>query len=241
MRRCLAVNQHFDIAMDLQERRGEVRGHGAVHHSTDAGGLLRPGRHQDNSGCHENRSEAHCERVTGNVGGIVAEVQRIVESGAVEQRDPVSARRQCVARLIETDVSVGAETEHLQTNPSSGGDGRIIAAALGVEIGGHAVEKMDSVAPKIREREQVSFHEITKTAVRVRRDTDELVEIERRGLTEVDLASFMKTPQFGVGQYRRSACRKAEYYTGINSHRFRHAVRERLRDVDGGSEDGDLQ
>ena len=89
-------------------------------------------------------------------------------------------------RLVEADVPVGADPEHLQIDAPGIGDFTFVAHALGLRIRGRAVEKMPVLRLDVHVAEQVLLHEASIAARVIRRYAEELVEVERRDLREID-------------------------------------------------------
>ena len=88
------------------------------------------------------------------------------------------ARGQLARRLVEPDVTVGADSEDDEVDSAGGGDRAFVALALGVEIGGAAVEEPDVLGRDVDVREEVLVHETAIAAGSVGAQADEFIEIE---------------------------------------------------------------
>ena len=90
----------------------------------------------------------------GTLRGIAAEERGVAAARRRLQRHAVRARRERAGRLVEADVAVGADAEHLQVDAAGGGDRLLVARALGVGIRRSAVEEVDPVRARRLTREK---------------------------------------------------------------------------------------
>src|SRR4029079_12499863 len=104
----------------------------------------------------------------------------------------VRARDQRARRLVETDVAVHAQSEDLQADAPRPLDRALVAAAFPFDIVGHAVQKLNPAARQVDAIEEMALHERAIAARIARRETEKLVEVERRRAAEVGAACLVQ-------------------------------------------------
>src|SRR5262245_44674332 len=104
--------------------------------------------------------------------------------------------------LVETDVTVRADAQHLQIDTPRVSDLLLVAQALGLRIGSGAVQKMAIPGLDVHVTEQVLLHEASIAARVIRRDSKELIEIEGCHLRKIHTVA-VQGHQFTIEAYRR--------------------------------------
>ena len=125
------------------------------------------------------------------------------------------ARDQLVARLVESDVSVGADAQELKVDAARRFDFGFIAGAFGVEIIGCAVEKVDLRRVQTHRREQMLVHEPSEASRMGRADAGELIEIERPHAPEIHLSEAMHPAQLRIGRHWTLPRRQSQHQVGL--------------------------
>src|SRR5688572_28317755 len=105
-----------------------------------------------------------------------------------------------VARLVETDVAVGAEAEELEILVPDPGERVVVPAAFQVEIGRAAVQEMRARRLHVEPVQEMPFQESLKARVMVWREADELVQREGLDQREVDTFDAVQSLQLPVGR-----------------------------------------
>src|SRR4029450_4280221 len=141
----------------------------------------------------------------------VVEQHRVVAPRRFHQPYAMCLHRQIVARLVEPDMAVAPNAEQLQVDTARRGNRCFLSIALGVQVGGEAVQKMDSCKAEIYPFKQVLLHECSKASRMAAVDAGEFVEIEGGGARPVSVARRMYPAQLRVPINRRSCRREAEY------------------------------
>ena len=139
-------------------------------------------------------------------------------------------REQRTRRFVEPDVAIRSEAEKLHVDTAGAGDRVLVARALARRIRRHPVQHMNAAGRQVDVIEQVPAHERVIAAPVVRRDADELVEVERGRPAEIDPAGAKQPHELAIQRNRRAAGREPEDDRRIGS--------ERARDV-GGERSGD--
>ena len=203
----LLIEQHFDVAVHLQERCGQPRRHRPLTDLPDALRLLVTRRDEHDAARLQDRPHAHRERFARHLRRRRRRRARRCRAASTPQRHPMRAREQLVAGLVEADVAVGADAENLQVDAAGAGDGGLVALALRVEIARGAVEEMNPLRPQVHAVEQVLVHEGAKAARMAAVDAGEFVQVEGGRTREVRLPSGVEAAK--SRRSRRSACARS--------------------------------
>src|SRR5262249_7217915 len=105
--------------------------------------------------------------------------------GGPEMRS-VSPGHESTIRFVEADVSVASESKHHQVNATGSRDRTLIALAFSGRILRHPVQEMRSFPRDIHVIQQMPLHECVIALRIARRQADELVQVERARLREID-------------------------------------------------------
>src|SRR3954451_5442056 len=114
---------------------------------------------------------------------------------------PLKFRR----RLVETDVTVRADPEYLQVDATGSGDRALVAGAFLIDVRSGPVEEVDEMPGDVHAAEQVRLHVGAVAAGVIRREAEELVEIERARLGQIDFAEFGQRSELLVKANRGAA------------------------------------
>ena len=114
-------------------------------------------------------------------------------------------------RLVEPDVRVAPDAEHLQVDAAPLLDQRIIAAALLLEVLRHAVRHEAMIRPQVHAREQMLFHEIMIALRILARHAHILIEIERRHLRKIKPDRLMQLHELIVKPDGRAPRREPQH------------------------------
>src|SRR5256885_15115007 len=95
-------------------------------------------------------------------------------------------------RFVEPDMAVRAEAEYLQVNPSQLIDQRFVSKAFALDVGGSSIQKMNVLWRNVHPAEQMLLHERAIASPIGRRQTVELIEVQRVRAREVGGACLVK-------------------------------------------------
>ena len=112
------VQHDVDIVVQLQKRARQLRRDRTVDHAFDASPPSRPGREQHDLARVQDRRHPHRQRLARHLRRISPKQRRVAAARFRLERDPVRPRLQRRRRLVEPDVAVGADAEHLQIDPA---------------------------------------------------------------------------------------------------------------------------
>lgn len=142
-----------------------------------------------------------------------------------------------VRRLVESDVAVGAQTEHLQIDPAGTCNRALVAFALPCGVRGQSIQEVDVPRVHIHLIQEVAAHERLKAPRIVAGNAEEFVEAENGGTAEVDTPMAVQTRQFPIERDRRASGGKPEDAGRARGERSGDVLRKRPRERLGGDED----
>ena len=215
--------------MQLQERRRQLGRQRPVHDSIDAARLRASRCEQDDRAGLQDRGHPHRQGLGRHLGRITAEERRVAAPRLGPEHDPVRARLQHARGLVEPDMTVRADAQHLQIDPPHVGNLLLVTRTLRVRIRRAAVEEVRVPGRDVDTAEQVALHEAAVASGVRRWNPEELVEIERRDLGEVGVSVGVERCQLVVERHRRLARWKPQHETRLCVHRGRNTPRERSR------------
>src|SRR5688500_18248044 len=127
----------------------------------------------------------------------------------------MAPRLERTRRLVEPDVSVGADPQHLQVDSPGQGNLPFVPQALCVRILGAAIEEVTILRPDVHVAEQVLPHEAAIAAWMRRREAEKLVEVESRDAGEIDPGG-VKGDELTIERERRAPGGQTEDQPGMN-------------------------
>src|SRR5688572_12385850 len=170
--------------MCLKERRRHTRREWPADHPFDAR-RLRFARGQQNHRLRlENGADSHGQRLTWDTCEVAAKKSRTRQPRPFEQRHAMRGCGQFVRGLVETDVTVGANAEQLQSDSTRSLDRGLVAIAFGVEIVCRAVEPVKATTRETDVLDQLLTDEAVKAGRMGVVDADEFVQRESGGARE---------------------------------------------------------
>ena len=122
---------------------------------------------------------------------IVIKETRVCDASVMSQGFDTSTRSQRRRRFVKCNMTVVTYTAHKQMNFSVRTDFFFILAALGVDIRGVAVEKVDVFCWNINVIEEITVHKAVVAFRMLFRQTDIFVHVEGDNVLKADLACFM--------------------------------------------------
>ena len=132
-------------------------------------------------------------------------------------------REQRGAWLVEADVPGCADAEQQQVDSTRLGDGALEPRAFRVEIFCGAVENVHVAGSDVDAAEQVPIHERVETSSILRRQPDELVEVERMRARKIRTQPH----QFLIYRHRSSSRWQAEHAGRVRRELTRDETRHR--------------
>ena len=114
-------------------------------------------------------------------------------------------------RLVEANVTVGADAENLHVDSPGPSDRALVAVALLHRVRGRAIQEVNAFGGEVDATEEVRVHEAAKTARVRRRNPDEFIEVERGGARQIDPALLDTRRQLLVEADWRPARREPEH------------------------------
>ena len=112
-------------------------------------------------------------------------------------------------------MAVGAKAQQLQVDAAQGGDEGLVAGALPLLVGLHAVGHVGVGLVDVHMVEQVVVHEIAVALVVGHGQTDVLVQIHSADLGEVQFPGLILLHQLGVSSLRAAAGGKTQHAVGL--------------------------
>ena len=192
----LLVAHERDVRMALQHARGNGFRHLALHHLVHGVRLVFAVGDDDDALRVHDIGDAHRDRPRRHFADVRKQA-RIVADGALGQAHDMREGVESGARLVEPDMPVGADAQHLHVlfHPFEQG---VVAAALRVEVGGGAVGQVGVRGVDIDMAEQVFAHEVVVALHMIRFQPDVFVEIDAAHPLEGKFAALIRRGQFSV-------------------------------------------
>ena len=156
-------------------------------------------------------ADADGEGGLGDLVHVVVEEAAVGDDGVGGEGLLAGAAGKAGAGLVEGDVAVGADAAHEEVDAAGGGDGLFIVLALGLDVGGVAVEDMDVLLLDVDVAEEVVPHEGVVTLGVLLGEVDVLVHVEGDDVPEGDLAGLVEGDQFPVHSQGGTAGGAAEF------------------------------
>ena len=185
--------------MVLQAAEGAVVGHRPLDGVLQGARLLGTEGEDDDLLGGQDGGDTHGERLGGNRLRIAVEEAGVDLAGVLGERHDAGAGAQRGEGLVEGDVSVFAHAAEEQVETAGVDDGLLIGRALGLRIGGVAVQDVDVLRRLVDLVEQVAVHEGVVALRMVHGKTHVFVHVERDHVLERDLAGLDHADEFGVG------------------------------------------
>ena len=173
------------------------------------------GRHEHEVTGLQDRADTLGEDVLGDLVGR-GEEAGIVAAGLSRERLQAGARRQRRSRLVEGDVPVAADAEDLEVDPPGLRDRRLVGGTSGDEVGSVARGPVDASRVEVDARRELALDHGAVGLRMASRQTDVLVEQERRGGGERQLAGGMATDELVVDRQRGAAGGQSEHCVGTS-------------------------
>ena len=135
--------------MQLQKRGWQSCCHRAPQHRLNSLCLLPSCCDQHNRLSTQDGSHTDRKRLFRNSSRDASKRAAVLDASRLEQADPMRARLQRIARLIEPDVTIHADSEQQQAQSTDARNGLLVALALGVRLSRKPVETMGSLRVEI--------------------------------------------------------------------------------------------
>ena len=135
--------------------------------------------------------------------------------GGVGQLDLVGVLDEGIGGLVKADVAVGSQAQQLQVRAAEGIDHGIIAGALGLSIGVHAVGDVAVGLIDVHMVEEVGTHKVSVALVVVLGQAHILVQVDGSDLGEVQIAALVLGNQLLVGTDGAAAGSQAQNAVGL--------------------------
>ena len=148
---------------------------------------------------------------------LPAEERRICAACIERQSSAMAAWIQGPAGLVESDVSIAADTDQQQIEASQRRQFELESRAFRLVIAGSAVQEVHVSTWEVDAVEQVMLHEGAIASLAVRCEPNELVDVERVRAREIRFARFMKPRELIVDRERGSSRRQSEHRRGLAS------------------------
>ena len=127
------------------------------------------------------------------------------------QTHAMGPRLQGSARFVKADVTVSSDTKQLEIDSAKTGNNAFESSALPLDVANVAGEKVHVIGRYVDVTEQVLLHELTET-VRIRAGKpDELVEVHRVALRQINAAGPAQSNERFVNGDRCLARRQPEH------------------------------
>ena len=200
--------------MQLQNGAGGLGLDGAEEAVLHGLSLPRAVAHQQHPlGLHDG-ADAHGVGLRGNVLPLGKEPLVGVDGG-VGELHMVGALGEGLRRLVEADVTVGAQTQQLQIRAAKAVNDGIVPGALGVRVRVHAIGDVAVGLVDIHMIEQVRAHKIGVALVMLLGKTHILVQIHGLHPGEVQIAGLILGDQLLVGAHRAGAGGQTQHAVGL--------------------------
>ena len=202
--------------MELENGGGHLRGDGAEESLSHDLGLALAGDDHDHAlGMHD-VADAHGVGEAGHILFLLKEAL-VGLNGGVGQGDLVGALGEVVVRLIEADVSVGAETQQLQIDAAQGADDLVIAAALFLGVGIHAAGHIGVGQINVDVVKEVVAHKVNVALIAGVVQPHILVQVDALDAAEIDVTLFVPFDQLLVGADGTGTGGQTQYAVGLQN------------------------
>ena len=203
--------------MELQDRRRDLRRHGAKEAVPDSLRLVRAaGDQQDPLGLH-NGLHTHGVRLPGHL-CLVFKEAGVCGDGALRQGHLMGAAGKAAVRLVEADVGVAADAQQLKIDAVMLLNDPVIPGALQSAVGLGAVRQEASVRRDIDMVKQILPHEAAVALGMVPGQAAVFVQVDGNRLPEIQLALLIPLNQMAVGADGGGAGGKAQHALGVQGH-----------------------
>lgn len=122
-------------------------------------GLLRTIAEDENLAGIHNGADTHGESLLGNLGFIVVEETAVGLDGVGGKGLDARSGRETATRLVESDMTVRADTTHKEVHATSLSNHLLIMGTFGQKVGSIAVEDMDILGFDVDVVEEIVPHE----------------------------------------------------------------------------------
>lgn len=178
LERGVLVADDHGVGVQLQAREGPHVVDAALDAPLQGEGLAGAEDDGDDLAGLEDGLDADGEGHLGDAGEVVAEEARVGEDGVVGEGLDAGARGEAGAGLVEGDVAVLADAGEEEVDAAGAPDLGLVLDALGLEVGGVAVEDVDAGRADVDVLEEVLPHEGVVALRVVPGDADVLVHVE---------------------------------------------------------------
>ena len=185
--------------------------------------VLATGQQQQLARLHD-RADAHRDGVLGHLVNRLEEA-RVVLTRLLRQRFDARARTERRAWLVESDVAVRADAQHLQVNSACLLDALLVPAAVLLNVIRHAVRHVHPTGIDVDVLEQILPHEVVVALIVFRRQTHVLVQVERGDLGEIQTLFLVHPDQLFVQAQRGAARGQTEHTVRFPANQRRHDLR----------------
>ena len=159
----------------------------------------------------EHGAYAHGQGRLGHLVHIVVEEAGVGDDGVRGQRLLARAAAQGRARLVEGDVPVGTDAAHEEVYPAVGLDFLLKAGALGIQVGGVAVQDVGILGLDVDVAEEVVPHEGVVALGVLLGQAHILVHVEGDYVLEGNDALLVQVDQLLVHAQGRRACGASQH------------------------------
>ena len=199
------------MLVHLKGRDGPHVVHGPLDGCLQGAGLAMT-VHQDHhlTGIHHG-ANTYGQGVSGNVLGFTAEETGVGYTGVGGQRLHTGSGAQGRAGLVESDMTVRANTTDEQVDAACLLDHLLIVLALGHEVGGITIQDVDVLLRTVNMVEEVAGHESMVALGMGLRQTDILVHVESDHVLERDFSGTVGLDEGVIHPYRRRTGRQTQH------------------------------
>ena len=167
-------------------------------------------REDQHLGGAEDGGDTDGHRLLRDLVDIALEEAGIHQERVVGEVHDAGAGLQGGERFVEGEVAVFADAAEEEVDAARRHDGGLVGLALGLQVGGVAVEEVDVLPRDVDVVEQVLVHEAVVAFRVLDRQADVFVHVEGDDVPEGKLAGLVHADQLGVGLDRGGAGREAE-------------------------------
>src|SRR5688572_9822066 len=140
---------------------------------------------QDERSGFQDGADPHGDRLVWDA--AVLEKRGVGDASRFSQLHDPGSRIEGRSGLVESDVPVAAKTQEREVEATGCSDVTLIPAAFFLEVRRHPIRDMRPCGADVSMIEEVLPHECVVTAGMVARDTDVLVEVERRDVAKAPI------------------------------------------------------
>lgn len=203
------------MRMQLQRRRRDERRHRPLDRLRHRLSLALARGQQDRVAGFQNGAYALGDDVVRHLADVVVEEARVVDPGLLGQRLDPGAGRERGARLVEADVTVGADTQQLQVHPAGCGERLVVRLACGLHVLGGAVGAHEGRLGQAERFDDLAQHHRAVRLGVAGRQSDVLVELADAGARGIHLAGADLCGQCLVDGQRGRTGGNAEKCVGL--------------------------